>query len=196
MESAEKFKKDVEYKIDRHATRLGLEDAVVTSAKNLYGMFNSEDVAHSRPDDVFAIAAIYMAHRVRDEPASTPELVRGTGIKEKYVIRAYKQMRETLADEHNIELHEFTPEEFIDKYSEKLGISDETRQRAKEIFNDTEDVMMNKANSTAAASSLYLACLLNDEDVRQYEVARVSGVTEVTIRNRYQEQQNSLGLTA
>lgn len=38
-----------------------------------------------------------------------------------------------------------------------------------------------------AAASLYIASILCDERKTQYEIAEVTGVTEVTIRNRYKE---------
>ena len=38
-----------------------------------------------------------------------------------------------------------------------------------------------------AAAALYLACVMNGENRTQKVLAAASGVTEVTIRNRYQE---------
>ena len=45
-----------------------------------------------------------------------------------------------------------------------------------------------------AAASLYVAALLTGEKRTQREVADVAGVTEVTIRNRYKELLEELGL--
>lgn len=196
MESHEKFRKDVEYKISKHATRLGLSSPIEEMAKSLYEQFNTEKFAHSRSDDVFALSAIYLAHRVRGEPASTAELTAGTGLRDKDVHRAYRQMRDYLSDEYGIQITQFQPEEFIDKYANKLDVPDNVRSRAKEILDETEEVLMNKTNPTKAASSLYLASTLEDEPVRQKDLARVSGVTEVTIRNRYQEQEDTLSIGA
>jgi transcription initiation factor TFIIB len=36
-----------------------------------------------------------------------------------------------------------------------------------------------------AAAALYLACVKNNEDMTQRDIAEASNVTEVTIRNRY-----------
>ena len=45
-----------------------------------------------------------------------------------------------------------------------------------------------------AAAGLYVAALLNNEKKTQREVADVAGITEVTIRNRYKELLDKLGL--
>ena len=41
---------------------------------------------------------------------------------------------------------------------------------------------------------MYVAALMNDEKKTQREVADVAGITEVTIRNRYKELIEKLGL--
>ena len=45
-----------------------------------------------------------------------------------------------------------------------------------------------------AAAALYIAAVLAGEKKTQREVADVIGVTEVTIRNRYKEMIDSLGI--
>jgi len=45
-----------------------------------------------------------------------------------------------------------------------------------------------------AAAGLYVSALLNNEKKTQREVADVAGITEVTIRNRYKELLDKLGL--
>jgi len=51
-----------------------------------------------------------------------------------------------------------------------------------------------KAPMGLAASALYLACLMNGEERTQKMLAEASGVTEVTIRNRYKDLKRSLDL--
>ncbi len=43
-----------------------------------------------------------------------------------------------------------------------------------------------------AASVLYVSCLKTGEDNTQTEIAKASGVTDVTIRTRYKELKNKL----
>ncbi|MFQ5553718.1 MAG: transcription initiation factor IIB, partial [Thermoplasmata archaeon] len=45
-----------------------------------------------------------------------------------------------------------------------------------------------------AAAAIYIASILGNERRTQREVADVAGVTEVTIRNRYKELTDKLGI--
>ena len=45
-----------------------------------------------------------------------------------------------------------------------------------------------------AAASLYIACLQNSEKITQKDIAEASGVTEVTVRNRYKALKKQLNL--
>jgi transcription initiation factor TFIIB len=45
-----------------------------------------------------------------------------------------------------------------------------------------------------AAAALYIACLQNNEKITQKDIAESSGVTEVTVRNRYKALKKQLNL--
>jgi transcription initiation factor TFIIB len=45
-----------------------------------------------------------------------------------------------------------------------------------------------------AAVALYIACKMTGEYRTQIEIAKVAGITEVTIRNRFKDLQNNLQL--
>ena len=57
-----------------------------------------------------------------------------------------------------------------------------------------EELTSGRGPAGIAAAALYVAALLNDEKKTQREVADVAGITEVTIRNRYKELIEKLGL--
>ncbi len=45
-----------------------------------------------------------------------------------------------------------------------------------------------------AAAALYIAAIINDQSFTQRELAKAADVTEVTVRNRYNGLDKSLGL--
>jgi len=55
-------------------------------------------------------------------------------------------------------------------------------------------MLSGKSPTGYAAAAIYAASLLCNEKKTQNEVASVAQVTEVTIRNRYQEQIAAMGL--
>ena len=60
---------------------------------------------------------------------------------------------------------------------------------------DISELTSGRGPAGIAAAALYVAALINDEKKTQREVADVAGITEVTIRNRYKELLDKLGLT-
>jgi len=65
-----------------------------------------------------------------------------------------------------------------------------------EILEEAErlKITVGKAPMGMAAAALYLACVMNGENRTQKVLAEASGVTEVTIRNRYMDLKRSLDL--
>lgn len=194
MDATEKFQMDVEYRIDQQVQRLGTPDNVVSQAKSIYKTFNTQEHAYSRPDEVYALASLYLAHKIIGVPTSIGELTKKTSVSKRHLIRAYGQMQNYLKDEHGFELKAFDSLAFIEKFGKKLDLPEKTIERAKQIDQETQEIMMNRADSTRASSALYLACLLDNHDITQADIEAVTGVTSVTIRNRYKEQSEYLGL--
>jgi transcription initiation factor TFIIB len=54
--------------------------------------------------------------------------------------------------------------------------------------------IVRKKPTRFAAAAIYAASLLCNERVTQHMVAGPANVTEVTIRNRYQEQMEAMGI--
>ena len=73
-------------------------------------------------------------------------------------------------------------------------IADNTR--AVDVLDDAAkyDVTSGKGPIGVAAAALYIAAVLEGEKKTQREVADAIGVTEVTIRNRYKEMVETLGI--
>ena len=57
-----------------------------------------------------------------------------------------------------------------------------------------EELTSGRGPTGVAASAIYIAATLTTERRTQREIAEITGVTEVTIRNRYKEMVNRLGL--
>ena len=77
-----------------------------------------------------------------------------------------------------------------------LGLKDSTQVLAMKILRQAmkKDVISGKGPCGCAAAAIYIASVLNDERKTQREIADVVGVTEVTIRNRYKEIAQALGI--
>ena len=77
-----------------------------------------------------------------------------------------------------------------------MKLSPKTQNDALKVLKKAEQVELTSGRGPAgiAAAALYVAALMNEEKKTQREVADIAGITEVTIRNRYKELIEKLGL--
>ena len=75
----------------------------------------------------------------------------------------------------------------ITRISSKLVITEKTKRYAVKVLKETQErkESAGKDPMGLAAAALYLSCVKNGVLVTQLDIAKDSGVTEVTIRNRY-----------
>jgi len=88
------------------------------------------------------------------------------------------------------------PHDYISRFCSELKLSGEAETKAAEIVREItkQEITSGRGPTGIAASAIYIASILCEERRTQREVADVSGVTEVTIRNRYKEIATLLGI--
>ncbi|MFB6076880.1 MAG: transcription initiation factor IIB family protein, partial [Candidatus Nanohaloarchaea archaeon] len=138
-------------------------------------------------------ALIYIVAREQGNPRTLDELADASGIEKREIGKAYRYV----ARELDLRILPAKPEDYIAKFAGDLKLSGEVQARARKIIEQAreEDLLSGKGPTGVAAAALYLATVLEGEKVTQREVAETVGVTEVTIRNRYKEFAEELGLT-
>ena len=94
------------------------------------------------------------------------------------------------------EMEPVDPKKYVPRFCSELNLSEEVQTKANEIIETTaeEGLLSGKSPTGYAAAAIYAASLLCNEKKTQREVADVAQVTEVTIRNRYQEQIEAMGI--
>ena len=89
------------------------------------------------------------------------------------------------------------PTGFVSSFCNKLQVPQVIEREAFNLLGKPEirQVAAGRSPTGIAAAVVYLACMMYPENYRtQRDVARAAGVTEVTIRNRYNEICDVLGL--
>jgi len=88
------------------------------------------------------------------------------------------------------------PAQYVSKIASKAGLSQQTQNTAIQLLKEAKkrQALVGKGPIGMAAATLYIAATLKGEAVTQREVAELAGVTEVTIRNRYQDLDRLLNL--
>lgn len=137
-------------------------------------------------------ALVYAVSRQFSSPRTLDEIAEASGIEKREIGRTYRY----IARELGLRILPANPKDFVPRFCSMLNLSDKVQARAAKILDRARklDITSGKGPTGVAAASIYIACVLVGEKRTQREVASIVNVTEVTIRNRYKELIEKLGL--
>ncbi|ADB59376.1 transcription initiation factor IIB [Haloterrigena sp. SYSU A558-1] len=178
--------------IDRMASSLGIPRSVREVACVIYRRALDEDLIRGRSIEGVATSTLYAACRMEGIPRSLEEVAAVSRVERKEIGRTYRYV----AQELSLEMEPVDPKQYTPRFCSELDLSEEVQAKATEIIDTTTEkgLLSGKSPTGYAAAAIYAASLLCNEKKTQREIAEVAQVTEVTIRNRYQEQIEAMGI--
>ncbi|WP_458187231.1 transcription initiation factor IIB [Haladaptatus sp. NG-WS-4] len=184
-DSKERNLKQALGEIDRMASALGLPKNVRETASVIYRRALEDDLLPGRSIEGVATASLYAAARQTGVPRSLDEVASVSRIDEMEFKRTYRY----IVRELSLEIQPADPQSYVTRFASDLGISDESERRAHDLLKAAKEKGVHSGKSPVglAAAAVYAGSLLTNEKVTQAEVSDVASVSEVTIRNRYQE---------
>jgi len=178
--------------LDRLKDRLHVSRAVKEQAAVIYRRALREGFVRGRSISAIMAASLYTAYRITRTPMTLSEVASNSLIDKKEIARCYR----LLLRELNIRVPVPKAQFRVSKIASKVELGEETQRKAVEILGEADllKITVGKDPMGLAASALYLACIMNGERRTQKVIAEAAGVTEVTVRNRYQELEKALNL--
>jgi len=137
-------------------------------------------------------ALVYAVSRQFGTPRTLDEIAEASGLEKREIGRTYRYV----ARELQIRILPADPKDYVPRFCSILNLSDKVQAHAIKILKAAKklDITSGKGPTGVAAAAIYIACVLTGEKRTQREVASIVNVTEVTIRNRYKELVEKLGL--
>ena len=174
------------------ADKLSLSDEVIERAAYVYRKALERGLIRGRSITEMIAASLYAACRDSEIPRTLKDTASVANINRKDLARSYR----LLIREMDIKMPVPDPARSVAKIASKVEAGERTRRRALEILSRAREqgVAAGKDPVGLAASALYVASTLSGEDKTQRDIAKAAGVTEVTIRNRYKNLRNALGI--
>ncbi|MEF8831119.1 MAG: TFIIB-type zinc ribbon-containing protein [Halobacteriales archaeon] len=171
--------------IERMGSALGLSDPVRETASAIYRRALDEDLLPGRTIEGIATASVYAAARQMNRPRSIEEVAAVSRVDEMRFKRAYRYVVRELG----LEIEPADPQEYLGRFASELDVDPEVERRARELLAGAAGTpaVVGKNPVGLAAAAIYAAGRLVGDDRTQSEIADVAAVSEVTIRNRYQE---------
>lgn len=179
--------------LDRTASKLHLPRSVREDASGIYKKAAEKKLIRGRSMEGVVAASLYISCRSFQIPRTLDEMAETARVTKKEVGRTYR----LLARELGIKLKPVSPVSYVPRFVSELDLSGNIESRAVEIIELAieQKLTSGRGPTGVAAAAIYIACVLLNEKKTQKEIAKVSGVTEVTIRHRYQELTKNLELT-
>jgi transcription initiation factor TFIIB len=190
--SAERNLSQAMNELTRLTDKLHIPPDVAEHAALIYRRALDKGLVRGRSIKSIAAAALYAACRLTRTPRSLKEISDTSTRRRKEISRCYRLVQREL--ELTMPVDE--PTKFVARIASRTGLSQKTQNTAIDLLHKAKKIKadVGKGPAGIAAAALYIASILNGEKVTQKRLASAGGVTEVTVRNRYDGLDKSLGL--
>jgi transcription initiation factor TFIIB len=151
----------------------------------MYRKVQERGLVRGRRIDSMLAAAVYSACREMETPRTIKDIATKSNVKRKELARSYR----LFVLELGVRIPVVNPMKCIAKVANKLNISEKTKYQALDIMEEVvnKKITAGKKPMAIAATVLYASSIKTDEKIPQKDIAAASGVTEVTIRNRFKD---------
>ncbi len=178
--------------LQRLVSYLGLSQAIHEKVAKLYEKAVDKGLVRGRSTEAIIAALLYAVCREEGAPRTLDEISKASGIGRREIGKTYRYISRKLG----IKILPAKAQDYVPRFGSLLGLSEKVQVRAVKILEEAGkyDATSGKGPIGVATAALYIAAVLEGEKKTQREVADAIGVTEVTIRNRYKELVEKLGI--
>ena len=178
--------------LQRLISYLHLSKAIHEKVAKLYQQAVERGLVRGRSTESIIAALLYTTCREEGAPRTLEEISSASGIDKKDIGKTYRYIARKL----KIRILPAKAGDYVPRFGSLLNLSEKVQVKAVEVLDEASkhDVTSGKGPIGVAAAALYISAVLSGEKKTQREVADIIGVTEVTIRNRYKEMVEALGI--
>src|SRR6266487_3862337 len=180
--------------LDKLKHKLALSDSIIENTAYIYRKAHQRGLVRGRSVSVVLSAAVYLACREAGIPKTLKEISEANNIKYRMVAKAYR----VLISELDIKIPSFDPMKCVVKVVNKASLNEKIKRQAIDIMNKVKknEISAGKDPMGLAATVLYISCLNTGENRTKKEIANAAGITDLTLRNRFNELKSKLQLRA
>jgi len=171
---------------------LNIPDRVEKEAARLYRMAAEKGITRARSTEKLIAACVYVASKMQDMPKTLNEVAEASKLDKHVIAKTYKLLLRRLG----MKLMPTSPVDFVGRFASELGLNPDIQTKTVKMIEKIQKMGLNsgKNPTSLAAVSLYITALLNKTKVTQTKIAKVSGITETTLRNRCKEMLDALDI--
>jgi len=172
------------------SSRLGLAPDFRERAASLLRKTIEGGLSRGRAMDAIVAAVVYLAAKQLGAPRGLHELAQATGV----TVHRISLTAKIVSRELGVFARATRAEDFVPRFASELGVETGVLERAMSLVLRGTRVKGLEANSPVgiAAGALYLASEEVGNPLTQAQIARLTGVSEVTIRKHYRLLKDAL----
>jgi len=165
--------------------KLSLSDAIIERSAYFYRKAVEKKLIRGRTVKGIVGACIYAACRDFGTTRTIIEISKCMQERRNIIARSYRLLFQQLS----LEVPVPDLASSIVRFSNNMGLSEKIKRDAIFILDTLKEkqAVAGKKPDAVAATVIYMACIKNDESVSQQKISEMSGISNVTIRNRLKE---------
>jgi len=166
------------------AEKLGLKPEVLRTSLDIYEELAKKCTFKGKSVKALSAAVIYAACKKTGEAYGLHEIAQATQIRSNKIFKCYRFILENL----NLTPLTSSFDEYVSRICKKLMLNTSVTDIAKKLVKTAKgDVNIRGAFPSIVAASIYISAMITGEKKTQREIARVTGLTETTIRSMYKQ---------
>jgi len=178
--------------LDRMASNLDLQKNLRECSAKIYRDAVEAHLIRGRSIEGVAAASLYAACRMYKVPRTLNEIADVARVDKKEIGRSFR----FISNELELNLNPTKPIDFLTRFISELKLSTRCQKMAKVIIRMAEErgLTSGRGPTGVCAAAIYAASILTEERRTQRKIALITGVTEVTVRNRFSELIENINL--
>lgn len=179
-------------RIDTYAQQMEIGTNAKERCAVIYRKAIENNIGRGRSIENMVAACLYLVNQEMQLARTLDEISYVTRIDNKDISRVQREIKRELRIRTPLQ----RPQDYIPAFANKLQLGPEVIQSAKALCDlaESKDMTHGKSPTGVAAAILYIATHTSGQSRTQREIAEISDVTEVTIRNRYKELVRNLDI--
>jgi len=158
----------------------------------LYRKLLDKGLTKGRSIDLIITTIFYITCKQNNLPITLNDICINSKFDKKSINRMYR----FICKELEIYMSPINPINFVSRFASELNVGIDAQKVAIDIINSaiSKGIGSGRGYMGLVAGALYIACLQTHQHRTQKNIAKITGVTEVTIRNRYKELLEKLNI--
>ncbi|MFX1502554.1 MAG: transcription initiation factor IIB family protein [Promethearchaeota archaeon] len=177
-------------KLDQIRTNLNLPNYIIENTFRIYLIAAKAKLTRGRTIYGIISVSLYFELKRNKIPIIIDELLSAFQISKKKFVSCYRALFTEMAPVLNLNIYNFTPQDYIDKFYDELDLSLNSRNNAIKIIKASKMkglITSGKDPKGIAAASLYYVSKKNGEFRTQKQICKIANISEITLRTRLKE---------